>query len=223
MQGLMVRIVAAVIALVAASTALAANLHLPPKTTDEEIAMTERVMPEDRFWALIGSSAKYQADPERQLLALREVLEALTPAELEAFERAFHQAQLRAYTWDLWGAAYVIHGGASDDGFEYFQRWLISKGRTAFEAALSNPDSLADMSVAATRGVFEFEDFAYVASHVWGEKTGINPRTDPEGRFPYTGGPPAPEPAGIPFEEDESYLAAKYPKLWARFGHAPLQ
>jgi hypothetical protein len=71
-------------------------------------------MPADRFWELIGRTTGHEADPERQLKALRQVLRQLSVAEIEAFERAFHQQQRRAYSWDLWGAAYVMNGGASD-------------------------------------------------------------------------------------------------------------
>jgi hypothetical protein len=97
--------------------------------------MTESAMADDRFWELIGVSAGYEADPGRQLEALGQILRELTPSEIEAFERAFQRQQRRAYSWDLWRAAHVLNGGASDDGFEYFQRWLISKGRKVFEAA----------------------------------------------------------------------------------------
>lgn len=34
----------------------------------------------------------------------------------------------KTYDWDLWGAAYLINGGASDDGFDYFRGWLLSQG-----------------------------------------------------------------------------------------------
>ena len=37
---------------------------------------------------------------------------------------------------------------------------------------MADPDSLADILVANVEGVLEFEDFAYVARQVWGEKTG---------------------------------------------------
>jgi hypothetical protein len=116
----------------------------------------------------------------------------------------------------------VLNGGASDDGFEYFQRWLISKGREVFEAAVADPDSLADLLAPDTEGPCEFEEFAYVASEVWAEKTGIDPWNDPKGSFPYTGAPPATQPSGTPFPEDERYFARRYPKLWARFGTSPL-
>lgn len=44
----------------------------------------------------------------------------------------------------FWAAAYVINGGCSDDGFEYFRGWLITQGREVFQQALSDADSLAD-------------------------------------------------------------------------------
>lgn len=180
-------------------------------------------MTEDRFWTIIDRTIVFEAEPERQLEALRQILGELTPAEIEAFERAFQGQQARAYSWDLWGAAYVLHGGASDDGFEYFRRWLISKGRAVFERVLADPDSLAMILVPDIVAVCEFEEFAHVAGKVWAEKTGVDPWSDPQGRYPYPGMPPATEPSGVPFEEDAVHLAKRYPQLWARFGESPLQ
>jgi hypothetical protein len=170
-------------------------------------------MAEDRFWALIARTTAYEADPDRQVEDLHRALNALPADEIVAFARAFQREQRRSYSWDLWGAAYVINGGASDDGFEYFQRWLISKGRKVFEAALADPDSLGDLIVLGS-GECEFEEFAYVAGSVCAEKTGKDLAS-----FPYTGAPPAAQPSGTPFKEDPGYLAKRYPKLWARFGH----
>lgn len=176
--------------------------------------MTNAVMPADRFWEIIDRTATSEADRDAQIEALRLELHKLPAAEIEAFERAFQEQQRRAYSWDLWGAAYVMNGGASDDGFEYFQRWLISKGRRVFEAALADPDSLATLiTTPEPENLYDFELFAYVAQDVWKAKTGLD--TD---RFPYTGMPPASQPSGKPFEEDGDHLAKRYPKLWARFG-----
>jgi hypothetical protein len=193
-----------------------------PQTVTGDHAMAENIMGENQFWDLISKTTPYESNSERQSQALRDVLRELSSSDIEAFERAFQSEQRRAYTWNLWGAADVINGGASDDGFEYFQRWLISKGPKVFEAALADPDSLADMLVPNTKGPAEFEEFAYVASKVWAEKTGIDPWKDPQGRFPYTGAPPAASPVGAPFKEDSTYLEKRYPKLWARFGNSPL-
>jgi hypothetical protein len=150
---------------------------------------------------------------------MRAALEKLPIDQIEAYEAAFEEQMMRSYSWDLWGAAYVVHGGASDDGFEYFRCWLISKGRGVFERVMADPDSLADIIAPNAEGVLEFEDFAYVARRVWAEKTGR-----PSNEMPNAGNMiyPGREPSGTNFEEDAAHLAKRYPKLWRRFGTNPL-
>jgi hypothetical protein len=75
-----------------------------------------------------------------------------------------------AYTWDLWGAAYLINGGCSDDGFAYFRAWLISRGQDVYSAALQNPDSLASV-VDPDRDDYEFEDLWGIAQEVYEDTT----------------------------------------------------
>ena len=176
-------------------------------------------MSEDRFWALIGTTTAYERDPERQLATLLAGLRKLSVEEIEAYEVAFDGQMKRSYSWDLWGAAYVVHGGASDDGFEYFRCWLISKGRGVFEKVMADPDSLAEILVPNVQGVLEFERFAYVARQVWSEKTGR-----PRGEMPNAANMVYPnrKPSGTEFAEDTAHLAKRYPKLWRRFGTNPL-
>jgi Protein of unknown function (DUF4240) len=59
------------------------------------------------------------------------------------FQQIRRQMDERAYTWDIWGAAFVIVDGCSDDCFRDFRAYLISLGSRAFAAALRYPDSLA--------------------------------------------------------------------------------
>jgi hypothetical protein len=176
----------------------------------------------EKFWSIIEATLKAEAETDVQLELLRTQLRALSTDELVAFENTFNDLRLKAYDWRVWGAVYVLHGGASDDGFEYFMRWLISKGQGVFDPVVADPDSLADILADDPDGPCEFEEFAYVASEVWQEKTGVNPWEDPEGRFPYTGASPAEDPRGTPFEDSEPYLSKQYPKLWKRFGKNPL-
>ena len=92
-------------------------------------------MPADRFWEIMQRAAAFDDDPAAHVNALRSELRKLAPEDIKSFEGAFRRYLNQAYTWNLWGAAYVIHGGCSDDGFEYFRRWLVSRGGDVYELA----------------------------------------------------------------------------------------
>jgi Protein of unknown function (DUF4240) len=179
-------------------------------------------MNEEKFWRIISATTKMKRDPEQQCELLTEQLESLTPTEIASFELRFEELKSRIYNWDVWGATYVVHGGASDDAFEYFMRWLVSRGRADFERVLKNADDLGSIIPKNQTDPCEYEEFAYVASRVWKSKTGIDPWEDELDRFPYTGAPPAGEVSGVAFEDSEEALSKRYPKLWSRFGDSPL-
>jgi hypothetical protein len=182
--------------------------------------MSATEMPANHFWEIIAHAARFDDDPAGQIEALRAELRGLTPEEIISFEVAFRRYLNKAYTWNLWGAAYVIHGGCSDDGFEYFRRWLISKGREVYESALADPDSLAQLNLSpGPDGTWEFEEIYYIAMGVFEEKGGKGDVRDYSGPEAGLGGP---GPSGEPFEDDEEHLARRYPNLWRRFGAEPL-
>ncbi len=179
-------------------------------------------MDEDKFWFIIAATTKKKRDQEQQCEMLRSQLENLAPTEIASFELRFEELKSRIYNWDMWGATYVVHGGASDDAFEYFMRWLVSRGRGDFERVSKNPDELGAIISKVQTEPCEFEEFGYVASQVWQSKTGIDPWQDVSGAFPYSGAPPASEVSGVEFEDSEEALSKRYPKLWSRFGNDPL-
>lgn len=191
------------------------------RTPDREalkFAPADDVAAQDWFWEIIERSRANGKGEEAQLAALRSELESMDEKSIERFGAIFSSNMAKSYTWDLWGAAYVIMGGASDDGFEYFRVWMISRGRTFFEAAQSQPDELATLIPDEFDDVPEFETLAYVASEVWAAKTGKAPNEMPTQ-------PPmvySKEPSGTPWKENEQELKARYPKLWKRFSAAPL-
>ena len=81
------------------------------------------------FWRLIELSRKgSEGDLYMQLDNLRERLMKLTEEEVRSFDRILWELMDESYRADLWGAAYVIKGGCSDDGFDYFRAWLIMQG-----------------------------------------------------------------------------------------------
>lgn len=176
-------------------------------------------MTEDQFWEIIDRTTEFGADQNRQMKALTEELRKLSADKIQAFARRFDTVLRESYSWDLWGAAFVIMGGASDDSFEYFRVWLVSRGRATFEAAVKNPDRLASLIPTDFHDVPEFELLAYVSDEVWKEKSGR------EANAEFTRPAMAyfdQRPSGEPFAEDPKSLVARYPKLFDRFGKNPL-
>jgi len=163
-------------------------------------------MTEDKFWEIIGQSQAGH-DANAQIKALEKILWGLGTDEVAAFDRIFTQLLIKSYTWDLWGAAYIIDGGCSDDGFEYFRRGLIASGREKFEKALENPESLADWT---EPDEVENEGIKYVSYKVYEEKSGGGKMPDDGLRYPSN-------PSGEPWEEDNDDLERRFPALWAKF------
>lgn len=157
----------------------------------------------DRFWSIVDS-VKDSPEPES---AVENELRKLSPEELVSFQGHMDAMRDQAYRWDLWGAAYVLQGGCSDDGFEYFRLGLISKGRAVYEKVLSAPDSLADVEGIDEDGL-DGELLGYAAMKVYKDTTGKEMSLPP-----YS----SKEPAGEEWDfDDESQWALRLPKLAAK-------
>jgi hypothetical protein len=169
------------------------------------------MMNRDAFWKIIETSVKLsKGDVDAQIDILEDEARKLSVDEVINFSRHFDDLWIEAYRWDLWGAAYLIGGGCSDDGFMDFRAWLVSRGREVYEAALKNPESLANVLGEDEEG--QIEGFQYVASKVWAEKTGGDPID-----FPDNGSlRPPNDPVGESWTEDD--LPRLFPKLWKKFG-----
>ena len=129
-------------------------------------------MERSTFWQLIERSRQEaKGDPSEQVEILESLLEQLPADEIVGFKRVMNQLMAESYRADLWGAAFVINGGCSDDAFDYFRGWLIAQGRDAFEASLKGPDSLVDI---ALEGDSELEGILYAASSAYEAKVEDN-------------------------------------------------
>lgn len=129
----------------------------------------EPPMTKDRFWALIdGAREKAGGWEEMSGTLVRRLARYDTP-DIMLWYQIFLLYRRLSCKKKLWAAAYVINGGCSDDGFDYFRGWLIAQGRDVFLKALADPDSLA--YVGACQDEAEFEDIfsaaasAYFAKH----------------------------------------------------------
>ncbi|MEV4625195.1 DUF4240 domain-containing protein [Micromonospora sp. NPDC049523] len=100
----------------------------------------------DGFWDLIERSAVPAGSPDDRLEWLTDRLAELPVAEIMDFPVRLDELRRRADTHLLWGAAYRICAGhCSDDGFHYFQAWLVGLGRDVFERVVRDPDELAEV------------------------------------------------------------------------------
>jgi hypothetical protein len=161
-------------------------------------------MDKQAFWELLEG-----LDPETAGGELAARLDALEPEAIAAFQQHFDEEHARAYTWPLWGAAYLMEGGCSDDGFIDFRYGLISRGQKVFESALADPDSLAVLL--DEDDFLSNEEFGHVAAEVYDNKTGAP--------IPREGAAHPADPAGEDWDfDDEELCALKLPKLWAKFG-----
>ena len=181
----------------------------------------------NNFWDLINRSKEHG---EEQVEWLTNELVKQKTEEIFNFEIEFKNKMDQSYTPSLWGAAFVIMGGCSDDGFDYFRGWLISRGEELFNKALKNPEYLAEYLTEDNlqEDVFapQLEEILSVASDAYTyQKTGeieyddeINTEflDELEARgYKF-------EPIEIELDWEEEDLEERYPLLWERFGEDPL-
>ncbi|WP_051327415.1 DUF4240 domain-containing protein [Desulfatibacillum aliphaticivorans] len=163
-------------------------------------------MNKDEFWQIIEAvHDESDGNMDRKCELLKNRLLKLKDQDLRDFIRHFDSADAFAYTWPLWGAAYVMHGGCSDDSFSDFRATLISLGRKIYEAALADPESLANLDFEYDEDLC-YEGFQYVKYDVAEEKLGDIPDRD----IPFPD-----EPSGE--EWDEENVDNLYPLLAAKY------
>jgi hypothetical protein len=133
-----------------------------------------------------------------------------------------------SYQSRLWGAAYVLLGGCSEDAFDYFRGWLIGQGEEAYNKVMKDPeflaeyineDNLDDEGYPQSEELLSVGFDAYTLKKMgdveWGgdiqneffealEMKGLQYVTD------------------IEFDWEEDDLENLFPVLWERFGEEPL-
>ena len=136
-----------------------------------ELKPTAEMMDEEQFWAIVQTAVDKAGDDEEAYLeVVKRELSKLSLKEMIGFRLRTDKLLYDSYTSEMWCAGYLMNGGCSDDGFEYFRLWVISRGRKVYEAAMANPDNLIDyIDDDDEMDFFEFESFWYVALEVFEE------------------------------------------------------
>ncbi len=166
----------------------------------------------DELWGLIehaSTQGRVLQDADEVASRLVERLAEMPAERIVSADEQLRTLAARAYGWELWGAAYVINGGCSDDGFEYFRAWLIAQGERVYNDALTDPDSLASLFSPGQR--VEAESEAMLGA-TW---EAYRIRTDSDLPRGVTVNEPA---LGEGWNlEDRREMASRYPKLTERF------
>jgi hypothetical protein len=164
----------------------------------------------DEFWQIVErvhTAAPQDMRAKCKLLA--EELHRIPADEILSFGRHFDDCYHKADKWDIWGAAYIIHRGCSDDGFMDFRSTLISLGRQPFEAALTNADSLAGFDINPEWACFE--GYQYVPGKVWRERFScVSPEDEQQTK--HHGGT-----TGEYVDPEE--MTPRFPRLVAKYNH----
>ena len=169
----------------------------------------------DDFWAVIDrATAERPASPADVAKRAAAELAGWEPAEIVAWDRHLGKVMAASGKEDLWAAAYLIHGGCSEEGFDNFRGWLIAHGRDAVAQAVREPDSLAGMAVvkaAAVNGaVFEAEEVLSIGADAYAQATGDE--------LPSAESPPTrPDPAELWDFDDEEEMQRRLPRLSGLF------
>jgi hypothetical protein len=176
------------------------------------------------FWSLIEKSREFDEQAEW----LTEALAEKGLEEVLDFEFLFQKLMNDSYKSRLWGAAYVLMGGCSDDTFDYFRGWLIGQGEEIFNNVMKDPEFLAeyinednlddegfpqieellsvglDAYTLIKTGDTEWDDEIYDELLEALGKKGLKPASE------------------IEFDWEEDDLEDFFPVLWERFGEEPL-
>jgi hypothetical protein len=160
---------------------------------------------EAQFWDLVQRTHDAAGnDMDRKCEVLKAEIGMSSKNDANDFAVLFDTMMDRAYSHKLWGAAYVIHGGCSDDTFDDFRSSLISRGRVGFERAIADPESLADEEF--DNATWFYEGYQYAVTAAVKAVAGLRPRR----RHPHPD-----RPSGEDWREDD--LPALFPRLSAKF------
>ena len=189
---------------------LVAGLFVLACTSGESrpITLSQTKNATDRFWAVIEHARDGGSGCGGVARRVTDTLAKLPPSAVEEFGHELSLRMAESYRWDLWAVAYVANGGESDDGFDYFRGWLLTRGRARYEEALRDPPA----AVAGTSQLLSFmplecEEMLRVADNAY-ERVAHAP-------LPRSADVPWPkEPLGKPWREET--IDEVYPGLTAR-------
>jgi len=171
---------------------------------------SEELMEDETFWSIIKITKDNSHDNfELQQKELANQLRKLTPDEIILFGNRFRSYRGLAYTWELWGAIYMIQGGCGDDSFNDFREWVIGQGKEFYNKTITDPETLVEVETAKMEDS-DWEGLGYVPGTVFEEVTGQEMPYPFQENLDIT---------GTEWEEGGDQLENLFPRLYEKYSH----
>ena len=135
------------------------------------LTKTSEMLDENLYWQIVQESLNNSGTQDGQQEYLVRRIQKLNPKDIVGFRLRTDKLLYDTYNSEMWCAGYIMNGGCSDDSFEYFRNWVVSKGKDVYYMAKQNPDTLIEQ-VDKDAEYYDFEDFWYVALVAFKNKTG---------------------------------------------------
>jgi len=135
-----------------------------------DLVKSAEMLDEDLYWLIINESLSNSMTQDDQKEYLINRLQKLTTPEIIGFKLRTEKLCFDTYNSELWCAGFIINEGCSDDSFEYFRYWVISRGREVFYRAKENPDNLIS-EIIDEIDYYDFQDFNQIPDKAFEART----------------------------------------------------
>ena len=121
------------------------------------------------FWNYIKDARiKYKNNDSKVIDYLTEKLKEKTLEEIFSFGIVLDEVMLESYIEKFWCASYILNGETTEESFDFFRLWLISKGEEFFNDVMKNHDSIIkyidnNEDDGYVDDFYENEDFFFIA------------------------------------------------------------
>lgn len=126
-------------------------------------------MTKDLFWSIIDETLQHSRNRGQYTKYLTNRLTLLKPESIFTWYNIFDYYLHYIYRDDFWNFAINQGEHATDDGFEYFTRWIVSRGHDVYMNALKDVNTLKKVG---TKGNRTFEEVPSCACDAYTFLTG---------------------------------------------------
>lgn len=132
----------------------------------------------EQFWKYIKEANEHSSNDNEVIDYLVNKLTNKEVEEIFSFGIILDELMLESYNEKLWCASYLVNGDSSEESFDFFRLWLISKGKYMYDDVIRDADNLSKYIEEVDEDnyiedVYENEDFFVATVEAYGLKNKI--------------------------------------------------